>query len=57
MSVNTTLFAALAASMLASGSNYVDERMKKGGPTHYNTDPKKRRKRKDQRASRRKNRK
>lgn len=56
MSVNTTLFAALAASMLAAGSNYVERRAYKGAPTHF-TDPKKKRKRKDQRASRRKNRK
>lgn len=56
MSANTTLFAALAASMLAAGSNYVERRAYKGVPSHT-PDPKKKRKRKDQRVARRKNRK
>ena len=55
MSVNS-LFAASAIAMLVSGSAYIERRAYKGVPSHT-TDPKKKRKRKDQRAARRKNRK
>lgn len=55
--MNISLFAALGTIMLSSGLNYANGKIKKGGPTYYNTDAKKKRKRKEQRAARRKNRK
>lgn len=50
------LFAATAMAMLVSGSAYLERRAYKGVPTH-STDPKKKRKRKEQRTARRTNRK
>lgn len=47
--------AAIASMYVAAGSTYLERRAYKGAPTH-STDPKKKRKRKEQRTARRKNR-